>query len=157
MALIFLTVISVKWVVFEVFLYTRLLTGPEQFAVSNLSYFMMDLYLMMYCPYMWIKSSTRDRWAGWGRERGSRGKYFYFVRKPDPREELIRQGYFNTTGHFAYLRRKNNTVQNIMEKRIALQCDHSVYVISEPEGGQDVSMNTALDWGEEGDSIFSKE
>ena len=152
MTLGFLAASIVECLIYEVFLYTRLFSGPEQFAVQQLSYFMLDLYFMVYCPYKWIGKSTRDSWAGWG-QRGKRGKYFNFVRKPDPREELIRKGYFvKTAGHFAYLRRKRNMMETIMEKKLRnIKNEHSVYVIIEPEDGPDISMSTAYDWGVEGD------
>ena len=99
--LIFPTVI--RWFVFRVFLYTDWFNGPQQFAVQQLGYFMLDMYLMMYCPYTWIRESVRNNWAGWA-QRGRRGEYFYFVRKPDPREELLNKGYFKKSGKFIYFR-----------------------------------------------------
>lgn len=139
-----------EWSVYEVFLSTQLFTGPEQFVVQQLSCFIMDVYFMLYCPCMWIRRSIADRWAGWGqRARKTRGrKYFYFVRKPDPREDLIRQGYFRKRGQFAYMR-NNDVVKSVMEQRLKHQKDHSVYVISEPESGQDIAMSTAYDWRED--------
>ena len=92
MAIMLLTQTTVEWIVYEVFLYTKLFTGPEQFLIQLLfTTIMPDLYFMLYCPYMWIRASVRDMWAGWG--RGRKGKHFNFVRKPDPREELTRQRY----------------------------------------------------------------
>ena len=67
----------------------------------------------------------RDMWAGWG--RGRKGKHFYFVRKPDPREELTRQGYFSNSGKFVNMKKHPSTIQ--IRKR--LQWDHSVYQITE--------------------------
>ena len=153
MALVFLKVTIIERLVYEVFLSTQLLTGPEQFAVQQFSCFMLDLYFMVLCPYMWIRRSLRNSWAGWGQgRRGRSGKYFNFVRKPDPREALIRQGYFLKTRKFAYIMRKTDTVETIMEKRLKLQQHkHSVYVINEPEDGQVISMSTAYDWSREGE------
>ena len=76
----------------------------------------------------------RDRWAGWG--RGRRGKHFYYVRKPDPREELTRQGYFVNTGQFVYMRRYPVKIKSSTEKRIRQQHGHSVYEITELRGQQ---------------------
>ena len=67
----------------------------------------------------------RDMWAGWG--RGRKGKHFYFVRKPDPREELTRKGYFVNSGKFVYIKKHPSTIEN----RKRLQWDHSVYQITE--------------------------
>ena len=120
-----LTVTTVEWLVYEVFLYTQLFTGPEQFLIQLVfSTVMADLYFMLYCPCMWIMASMREGWAGWG--RGRRGDYFYYVRKPDPREELARKGYFVSNVHFAFIRK------SFLENRKRLQRDHSVYRITEP-------------------------
>ena len=120
MAIMLLTQTSVEWFVYEVFLYTKLFTGPEQFLIQLLlPAILPDMYFMLYCPYMWIRASQRDKWTGWG--QGRKEKHFYFVRKPDPREELTRQGYF------VKLKKHPSVIENI----IRLQCDHSVYKITE--------------------------
>jgi hypothetical protein len=119
-----LTVTTVEWLVYEVFLYTNLFTGPEQFLIQLVLTVMTDLYFMLYCPCMWTMASLKEGWAGWG--RGRRGNYFYYVRKPDPREELTRIGYFSSNGHFSYIRK------SFLENRKRLQRDHSVYEITKP-------------------------
>ena len=53
---------------------------------------------MMYCPYTWIKKSREANWIGWSDGRLDRPEhYFYFVRVPDPQEELKRKGYLRPT------------------------------------------------------------
>ena len=100
--------------------------STEQFLIQLLfTTILPDLYFMLYCPYMWIRASVRDMWAGWG--RGRKGKHFYFVRKPDPREELTRKGYFVNSGKFVYIKKHPSTIEN----RKRLQWDHSVYQITE--------------------------
>jgi hypothetical protein len=124
-----LTVTTLEWLVYEVFLYTNLFTGPEQFLIQLVSSIGIDLYFMLYCPCIWIRESLREGWAGWGRGRRRRGNYFYYVRKPDPREELTSKGYFACDGHFAYTRK------SFLDNRKRLQRDHSVYEITEPLAG----------------------
>ena len=75
---------------------------------------------MLYCPYMWIRSSKIDMWAGWGRQR--KGKHLYFVRKPNPSEELSRKGYFMNSAKM-----QPRKIQN----KKKLQWDYSVYQITE--------------------------
>ena len=87
---------------------------------------------MMYCPYTWIKESMRNNWAGWA-QRGRRGEYFYFVRKPDPREELLNKGYFKKSGKFIYLRRNTTTASDVIEKKLNCQTNDSAYVVRKPE------------------------
>ena len=122
----------IRWFVFRVFLYTDWFNGPQQFAVQQLGYFMLDMYLMMYCPYTWIRESVRNNWAGWA-QRGRRGEYFYFVRKPDPREELLNKGYFKKSGKFIYLRRNTITASDLIEKKLNCQSNDSDYVVRKPE------------------------
>ena len=43
------------------------------------------------------------------------GKYFYFVRKPDPREEFIRKGYFLENEKFFYITRKSKENETLSE------------------------------------------
>jgi hypothetical protein len=127
MAIALLTQTTLEWMVYEVFLYTKLFTGPEQFLIQLVFCTILpDLYFMLYCPCMWIRGSMRERWAGWG--RGRRGNYFYYVRKPDPREELTRQGYFVKTvhGQFVYMRMYPVKIKFSMEKRRS----HSVYEVT---------------------------
>jgi hypothetical protein len=119
-----LKVTTVEWLVYEVFLYTNIFPGPEQFLIQLVFNVMTDLYFMLYCPCMWIRASLKEGWAGWG--RGRRGKHFYYVRKPNPREELTRKGYFASNGHFTFIRK------SFLGNRKRLQRDHSVYEITEP-------------------------
>ena len=90
--------------------------------------------------------SVRGQWAGLGQGRNTRrAKYFYFVRKPDPTEELNRNGYFLKTGQFFYMKRNTKIEENVSENNRGLQCDHSVFVIREPESGKDICMSSTLD------------
>ena len=91
---IFSTILS-RWFIFQLFLNTEFFSGPDQFLILILLYLILDLYFMMYCPYTWIKKSKEANWIGWSDGRLERPeKYFYFVRKPDPLEELKIKGYF---------------------------------------------------------------
>ena len=132
MALLLIFPTVIRWFVFRVFLYTDWFNGPQQFVVQQFGYFMLDMYLMMYCPYTWIRESVRNNWAGWA-QRGRRGEYFYFVRKPDPREELLNKGYFKKSGKFIYLRRNTTTASYVIEKKLNCQTNDSAYVVRKPE------------------------
>ena len=101
-----------RWVIFQVFIHTEWFTGPQQFALQQLIYFVFDLYLIIYCPYKWIKRSVANNWAGWTRiSTKRRVNYFYFIREPDPREELRMKGYFQNVDDCSNIRRhKTNKV-----------------------------------------------
>ena len=93
-ALLLITDLTIKpWLVRSIFLYTKLFTGPDQFIIQLVLLSVIpDIYFTLYCPFMWIRSSIRDNWAGWGTRTTM--SCFSYVRKPDPREEFWRKGYF---------------------------------------------------------------
>ena len=94
------SVLLSRWFIYHVYLNTQWFSGPDQFLILLLFYFTWDLYLMMYCPYKWIRKSVEANWIGWSDGRLDKpGHYFYFVRKPDPQEELRRKGYFKKPSH----------------------------------------------------------
>ena len=84
---------SVRWGIIQNFINTELFSGPDQFAIQNSVYFLIDVYYTLYNPAVWILTSKTAMWAGWGRKDKSVRKYFYYVRKPDPLEEFRRKGY----------------------------------------------------------------
>ena len=91
-----------RGVIYQGLIHTEWFTGPQQFVIQQLVYFTLDLYFMMYCPYKWIRKSVANTWAGWTQKKmRKREKYFYFVRKPDPTEELKRKGYLKDFGQIA--------------------------------------------------------
>ena len=113
-----------EWLIMEVCLHTRLFTGPTQFLIQLVFCgFLPDLLLSLYCPCMWIRASSR---AGWGRDQKMKRKFFT-VRKQDPREELIRQGYFRNKGKFAYVRHKTDTCGTPKSR-----ANDSTYLITAP-------------------------
>ena len=128
---------------FRIFLYTDWLNGPQQFVVLHTNFFVVDMYLTMYLPYSWITKTVQNNWAGWAQIKRKR-TYFYFVRKPNPREELQRQGYFKKCGQFAYFRRKSNMVEDA--PKLSFKPEHCAFVIREPKGGSDVSMSASNEW-----------
>ena len=93
----------VRWGVCNLFLFTDWLSGPQQYLIMNTTFCVLDLYFTLYLPCTWVKESMDKNWAGWGRNANT-GKHFHFVRKPDPREELLRKGYFQKIGRFAFLK-----------------------------------------------------
>ena len=94
---IFSTLIS-RWVMYKGFIHTDWFSGPQQFAAQQILYFLLDLYIMMYCPFKWIRNSTKNNWAGWAKIKPGKQKKFFYVHKPDPREELKKMGYFKKSG-----------------------------------------------------------
>ena len=94
---IFSTLIS-RWVMYKGFIHTDWFSGPQQFAAQQILYFLLDLYIMMYCPFKWIRNSTKNNWAGWAKIKPRKQKKFFYVHKPDPREELKKMGYFKKSG-----------------------------------------------------------
>ena len=113
MAIVLLTEGIMEWLVYKVFLYTELFTGPDQFIIQLvLNSILPDLYFMLYCPLTWIRCSVRNSWAGWGSDTPQ--AHFYWVRKPDPREELTRKGYFVNLGQFVYVRMNTNMTETFL-------------------------------------------
>ena len=106
-----------SWLVRALFFYTKLFTGPDQFIIQLVAISIIpDLYFTLYCPFTWIRASIRNSWAGWGTE--TRRKQFSYVRKPDPREKLKRQGYFR---NYLYVRNEQNDPQLEEQSDIELQ------------------------------------
>ena len=101
-----------RWSIFNLFLFTNWFSGSQQFLIMNTTFFMLDLYFTLYAPCTWVKESIEKNWAGWGKNI-KKGTHFYFVRKPDPREELLRKGYFKKVGCFAYIRKKTNLIKDM--------------------------------------------
>ena len=119
MILISLSIGLLRWLLNQIFLFTDWFDGTHQFLIQQMSYFVLDVYLMLYIPCTWIKKSKQNNWAGWALKKG-REKQFSFVRKPDPREELKRKGYFKRSGHFAYMRKTTVAGGKNSEKRTDL-------------------------------------
>ena len=131
MAIVLLTEGIMEWLVYKVLLYTELFTGPDQFLIQLvLNSILPDLYFMLYCPLTWIRCSVRNSWAGWG--SNTQRAHFYFVRKPDPREELTRTGHFVNVGQFLYVRKKTQNSETFLEKQMRFQLDHYVYLVRQP-------------------------
>jgi hypothetical protein len=152
MAIELIAVAIGEWLLFEIFLHSKLFNGPEQFVIHQFECLLVDAYFMIYCPFVLIRMSVRGQWAGWGQGRNTRrGKYFYFVRKPDPTEEFKRKGYFLKTGQFFYMKKKTKIEENVSENSLRLQSDHSVFVIREPENGKDIYMSSTFDLGMDSD------
>jgi hypothetical protein len=85
---------------------------------------------MLYCPLTWIRGSVRNSWVGWG--SNTQRAHFYFVRKPDPREELTRTGHFVKFGQFLYVRKNTKNTATFLEKQMRFQRDQSVYLVRQP-------------------------
>ena len=79
---------------------------------------------MIYCPYKWIKKSVANNWAGWTQITAKRRvNHFYFIRDPDPREELKRKGYFQNGNEYSNVRRpETNTLETHIEIEIVEGC-----------------------------------
>ena len=111
---IFSTLIS-RWVMYKGFIHTDWFSGPQQFAAQQILYFLLDLYIMMYCPFKWIRNSTKNNWAGWAKIKPGKQKKFFYVHKPDPREELKKMGYFKKSGKNSN-RSEKNLKQDILHE-----------------------------------------
>ena len=147
MAIVLISAALVEWLLFEVFLRTKLFTGPEQFAIHHICCIICDLYFALYCPLTWIWMSLQDNWEGWVQQvETRRAKYFRYVRKPDPREELYRKGYLlKKSGHFIYMRKRSDKIENLNRERINF--GQSVFAINEPQSGNDLCMSLPFNFG----------
>ena len=116
MASMILLVTYIEYWIHEVFLYTKIFSGPQQFVIQMIfNNIMPDIYLTLYCPCMWIRASTRANWTGWARTNTKLLK-FQYVRRPDPREELKNKGYFRTKNRFLYTRKETYMADIFLKK-----------------------------------------
>ena len=142
MASIILLVAFIQYWIHEVFLYTKIFSGPQQFVIQMIfNNIMPDLYLTLYIPCMWIRASTLANWSGWGRKDTKLLK-FQYVRRPDPREELKNKGYFKTKNRFLYNQKETHTADGFIKKRLDNIRDFSIYLICEPYLGKEVAQST---------------
>ena len=130
----------------ELYLRTILFSGPQQFALNQTYNFLVDLYLTLYCPWMWMSKTKKANWDGWMRKR--KGRHFHYVRKPDPQEELKRRGYFKKN-KFCYILKKRVPAVTSYEKQLMKNNKNYVYVMNEPENGEDIFMVKPYDWRED--------
>ena len=141
MASTILTVTYIEYWIHEVFLYTKIFSGPQQFVIQMIfNNIMPDLYLTLYIPCMWIRASTLANWSGWGRKDTKLLK-FQYVRRPDPREELKNKGYFKTKNRFLYNQKETHTADGFIKKRLDNIRDFSIYLICEPYLGEEVAQS----------------
>ena len=93
------------WCVRAIFLYTEFFSGPDQFFIELVFIAVpADFLITLYFPFSWIRSSSKGRWAGWGAT--AQAAQFRYVRIPDPREELLKKGYFKKSRKYLYVSNK---------------------------------------------------
>ena len=132
MASTLLIVTLVEYWIHDVFLYTQIFSGTQQFVIQIIfNNIMPDIYLTLYRPCMWIRASIMANWSGWGRKDTTLSK-FQYVRKPDPTEELKKQGYFKKKNRFQYKQKNTNIADIFIKKRIDNMGGLSIYLICEP-------------------------
>ena len=136
-----LLVAFIQYWIHEVFLYTKIFSGPQQFVIQMIfNNIMPDIYLTLYCPCMWIRASTRANWTGWAR-KNTKLLEFQYVRRPDPREELKNKGYFRTKNRFLYTRKETYMADIFLKKRMDFIQDFSFNLICEPYLGKEVAQS----------------
>ena len=135
MASTILVVTLVEYLIHDVFLYTQIFSGPQQFVIQIIfNNIIPDIYLTMYIPCMWIRASILANWCGWGKKDTTLLK-FQYVRRPDPREELKRKGYFKKKNRFQYKQKDTNIADIFIKNRINNLGGLSTYLICEPYNG----------------------